>query len=101
MCATAGHRDTHPKRALTAGLDEAIRRLHQDREVRRQPVGVVRDQSFEPVFRRLDLFVVMEAGTHLPVMGATVQRRVADAIDRMLGLAIAEVNVFVSEVAFA
>jgi uncharacterized alkaline shock family protein YloU len=50
---------------------------------------------------RLDLFVVMEAGTHLPVMGAAVQRRVADAIDRMLGLAIAEVNVFVSEVIFA
>jgi uncharacterized alkaline shock family protein YloU len=50
---------------------------------------------------RLDLFVVMEAGTHLPVMGAAVQRRVADAIDRMLGLAIAEVNVFVSEVVFS
>jgi uncharacterized alkaline shock family protein YloU len=50
---------------------------------------------------RLDVFVVMEAGTQLPVMGATVQRRVADAIDRMLGLAIAEVNVFVSEVVFS
>jgi len=50
---------------------------------------------------RLDLFVVMEAGTQLPVMGAAVQSRVADAIDRMLGLAIAEVNVLVSEVIFA
>jgi uncharacterized alkaline shock family protein YloU len=30
-----------------------------------------------------------------------VQTRVADAIDRMLGLAIAEVNVFVSEVVFS
>ena len=51
--------------------------------------------------RKRDHYVVMDAGTHLPVMGAEVQRRVADAIDRMLGLAIAEVNVFVSEVIFA
>ena len=49
---------------------------------------------------RLDLYVVMTAGTELPAMGAEVQRRVADAIDRMLGLGIAEVNVSVSEVVF-
>jgi len=49
---------------------------------------------------RLDLYVVMATGTELPPMGAEVQRRVADAIDKMLGLEIAEVNVFVSEVVF-
>lgn len=48
----------------------------------------------------LDLWIVMEAGANLPVIGASVQRRVADAIDRMLGLQLAEVNVYVSEVVF-
>ena len=48
----------------------------------------------------LDLYVVMASGTELPPMGAEVQRRVADAIAKMLGLEIAEVNVFVSEVVF-
>ena len=49
---------------------------------------------------RLDLWIVMEAGGNVPVVGAEVQRRVADAIDRMLALRVAEVNVFVSEVVF-
>lgn len=50
---------------------------------------------------QLDLYVVMEAGTDLPQMGSAVQRRVADAIERQLGIGLHEVNVFVSEVAFA
>jgi uncharacterized alkaline shock family protein YloU len=74
-------------------LDRILRRPAAHRGVR---VELLDDDRL-----RLDLFVVMEAGTHLPVMGATVQNRVADAIDRMLGLAIAEVNVFVSEVVFS
>ena len=49
----------------------------------------------------LSLYVVMESGGNVPVVGAEVQRRVADAIDRMLALRVEEVNVFVSEVAFA
>jgi uncharacterized alkaline shock family protein YloU len=71
--------------------------------IRRRPAAHrgVRVELLDDDRLRLDLYVVMEAGTHLPVMGATVQRRVADAIDRMLGLAIAEVNVFVSEVIFS
>ncbi len=74
-------------------LDRILRRPAAHRGVR---VELLDDDRLQ-----LDLFVVMEAGTHLPVMGATAQRRVADAIDRMLGLAIAEVNVFVSEVVFS
>jgi uncharacterized alkaline shock family protein YloU len=74
-------------------LDRILRRPAAHRGVR---VELLDDDRL-----RLDVFVVMEAGTQLPVMGATVQRRVADAIDRMLGLAIAEVNVFVSEVVFS
>lgn len=50
---------------------------------------------------KLDLHVVIQAGADVPHMGADVQRRVADAIDKMLGLELAEVNVYVSEVVFA
>ena len=74
-------------------LDRILRRPAAHRGVR---VELLPDDRL-----KLDLYVVMDAGTHLPVMGAEVQRRVADAIDRMLGLAIAEVNVFISEVIFA
>jgi uncharacterized alkaline shock family protein YloU len=74
-------------------LDRILRRPAAHRGVR---VELLSDDRL-----KLDVHVVMEAGTHLPVMGAEVQRRVADAIDRMLGLATAEVNVFVSEVVFA
>lgn len=49
---------------------------------------------------RLDVHVVMEAGADVPRMGAEVQQRIADAIDKMLGLPVAEVNVFVNEVVF-
>jgi uncharacterized alkaline shock family protein YloU len=49
---------------------------------------------------RLDLWIAMEAGGNVPAVGAEVQRRVADAIDRMLDLRVSEVNVFVSEIVF-
>lgn len=49
---------------------------------------------------RLDVWIVMEAGTDLPATGAAVQRRVADAIERMLGLTVRELNVYISEVVF-
>lgn len=49
---------------------------------------------------RIDLWIVMEAGANVAAVGAEVQRRVADAITRMLGLQLSAVNVFVSEVVF-
>ena len=49
---------------------------------------------------RLDLFIVVEAGGSVQAIGAEVQRRVVDAVDRMLDLRVAEVNVLVSEVVF-
>jgi len=49
---------------------------------------------------RLDLYIVVEAGGSVQGIGAEVQRRVVDAVDRMLDLRIAEVNVLVSEVVF-
>lgn len=48
----------------------------------------------------IDLWIVMVAGANVAAMGAEVQRSVGDAIRRMLGLPLAAVNVFVSEVVF-
>jgi len=73
-------------------LERIVRRSHAHRGVRVE----LRDDSLY-----LNLYVVMESGGNVPVVGAEVQRRVADAIDRMLALRVEEVNVFVSEVVFA
>jgi uncharacterized alkaline shock family protein YloU len=50
---------------------------------------------------QIDMHVVMDSGADLPQMGAEVQRRVARAIEKMLGLELTEVNVYVNEVVFA
>ena len=73
-------------------FDRIVRRSHAHRGVR---VEMIDDAL------RLSLYVVMELGGNVPAVGAEVQQRVADAIDRMLALRVEEVNVFVSEVAFA
>ncbi len=49
---------------------------------------------------RIDLWIVMESGANVAAVGAEVQGAVGDAIRRMLGLPLAAVNVFVSEVVF-
>jgi uncharacterized alkaline shock family protein YloU len=49
---------------------------------------------------KLDVHLVMDSGHGVPQVGGAVQSRVADAIDRMLGLPIAEVNVLIGEVVF-
>jgi uncharacterized alkaline shock family protein YloU len=72
-------------------IDRILRRAYAHRGVR---VELRSDEL------HLDLWVVIEAGGSVPVIGGEVQRRVADAVDRMLGLRVAEVNVFVSEVIF-
>jgi uncharacterized alkaline shock family protein YloU len=73
-------------------LERIVRRSHAHRGVSVE----LRDEALH-----LNLYVVMQSGGNVPVVGAEVQRRVADAIDRMLALRVEEVNVFVSEVAFA
>ena len=49
---------------------------------------------------RIDLWIVMEAGANVAAIGAEVQRSVGDAIRRMLGMPLAAINVFISEVVF-
>jgi uncharacterized alkaline shock family protein YloU len=73
-------------------FDRIVRRSHAHRGVRVE----MRDDALH-----LSLYVVIGSGGSVPEVGAEVQRRVADAIDRMLALRVEEVNVFVSEVAFA
>jgi uncharacterized alkaline shock family protein YloU len=72
-------------------IERIVRRSHAHRGVR---VELIDDAL------KLDAYIVMEAGGNVPAVGAEVQRRVADAIDRMLDLRVASVNVFVSEVVF-
>ncbi len=48
----------------------------------------------------LDLFIVIEHGSHVPTVAATVQQNVIDAVDKMLGLETTAVNVFVGDVSF-
>lgn len=61
----------------------------------------VKVQLREDASLDLDLWVVVIAGQSVPEVGAEVQRRVADAIERMLGLELHTINVHVSEVVFA
>lgn len=72
-------------------LERITRRAHAHRGVR---------VDFLDGALRLDVYVVVEAGGNVQAIGAEVQRRVVDAVDRMLDLSIAEVNVFISEVVF-
>jgi uncharacterized alkaline shock family protein YloU len=48
----------------------------------------------------LELFLVVDHSAHVPTVAAEVQRQVADAIDKMLGLEVRQVNVFVGDVRF-
>jgi uncharacterized alkaline shock family protein YloU len=44
--------------------------------------------------------VIVDHSAHVPTVAAEVQRQVADAIDKMLGLEVRQVNVFVGDVRF-
>ena len=79
-------------RASSQQIERILRRPAAHRGVK---VEVLPDESL-----KVDLYIVMEAGGNVPQVGGQVQREVADAIDRMLGSKITEINVFVSEVVF-
>jgi uncharacterized alkaline shock family protein YloU len=79
--------------AAGQSLERILRRSHAHRGARVE----LRDDSTLDV----DLWVVVLSGHSVPKVGAEVQQRVADAIDRMLGLEVGDINVHVSEVVFA
>jgi uncharacterized alkaline shock family protein YloU len=84
-----------------AGMDDAAARHFGD-WVRRQTahrgvrVQVESDRSIH-----LEVFITVEADAKLADVAAAVQGNVVEATERMLGLEVGEVNVFVSSVAFA
>ncbi|HEV2953234.1 MAG TPA: Asp23/Gls24 family envelope stress response protein [Candidatus Dormibacteraeota bacterium] len=49
----------------------------------------------------LELFLTVDASATVDAVAGEVQDKVIEAVSRMLGLEVAEVNVFVSSVAFA
>src|SRR5246127_2390813 len=83
-----------------AGMDEAAARHFGD-WVRRQTshrgvrVQVEADRSIH-----LEVFVTVSSEARLAEVASAVQANVVEATERMLGLEVGEVNVFVSSVSF-
>lgn len=83
------------------GMDEAAARHFGD-FVRRQAahrgvrVHIEGDRSIH-----LEVFVTVSSDARLAEVAGAVQSNVVEATERMLGLEVGEVNVFVSSVAFA
>ena len=83
----------HLLAAAGQSLERILRRSHAHRGARVELRG--------GTTLDVDLWVVMLAGNSVPKVGAEVQQRVADAVQRMLGLEVGNINVHVSEVVFA
>jgi uncharacterized alkaline shock family protein YloU len=84
-----------------AGLDEASARHFGGwikRETTHRGVRVVLDAHQEI---HLEVFLTVAASALLRDVAERVQDNVIEAVERMLGLQVAEVNVFVSSIAFA
>ncbi len=60
--------------------------------------GVRVDSSSDSL--QLDLFLVVDHSARVPAVAAEVQRQVADAIDKMLGLDVRQVNIFIGDIRF-
>jgi uncharacterized alkaline shock family protein YloU len=83
-----------------AALDQANARHFGDwikRETAHRGVRVVLD-SLRKI--HLEVFVTVSAGVNLLEVAERVQDNVIEAVERMLGLEVAEVHVFVSSIAF-
>ena len=82
-------------------VDEANARHFGDwikRETAHRGVRVVLDTEQK---LHLDVFLTVDSGAILRDVAERVQDNVIEAVQRMLGLEVAEVNVFVSSIAFA
>ena len=84
-----------------AGLDQANARHFGDwikRETAHRGVRVMLDSQRK---LHLEVFLTVAAGVSLREVAERVQDNVIEAVERMLGLEVAEVNVFVSSIAFS
>ena len=73
---------------LVSGMSRLVGRDDPSRGVRLRVRG-------EQVY--LDVHVVVEQGADLVRVGNQIQREVAQAIDKMVGLPVAEINVYVQD----
>lgn len=65
------------------------------REVPRQGVALtVRDNTVSA-----DLYIVVNAGVDIVEVGSAVQEEVASALEKMVGMQVREVNVYIQDVA--
>ncbi len=65
MRACPGRRHQSLHRALATALHRGVRRLHEDREIRRDPVGLLPRNAGQPVAFGLDLFALVEDVRHV------------------------------------
>lgn len=76
----------------SGGLVSGMSRLvHRDDPTRGIKLRVKGDHVY------MDIHVVVEQGADLVRVGSQIQRDVAQAIDKMVGLPVAEINVFVQD----
>jgi uncharacterized alkaline shock family protein YloU len=82
------------------GMDDPSAHHFRDflkRETAHRGVRVVLDAEHKI---HLELFLTVESGAVLREVAERVQQNVIEAVERMLGLEVAEVDVFVSSIAF-
>jgi len=83
-----------------AGMDETAARHFGDWVRRQTAHRGVRSRS-RPIARSTSRFSSRRFGGQAAEVASAVQANVVEATERMLGLEVGEVNVFVSSVAFA
>jgi uncharacterized alkaline shock family protein YloU len=84
-----------------AGMDEQNARHFGDWVRRQTAHRGVRIQLDQDRTIHLEVFLTVKSDAPMAEVAQRVQANVVEAVERMLGLDVAEVNVFVSSVAFA
>jgi uncharacterized alkaline shock family protein YloU len=84
-----------------AGMDDAAARHFGDWVRRQTAHRGVRVHTEADRSIHLEVFIKVESEAKLADVASAVQANVVEATERMLGLEVGEVNVFVSSVAFA
>jgi uncharacterized alkaline shock family protein YloU len=83
-----------------AGMDQAHARHFGDWIKRQSAHDGVRVLVDSQRAIHLEVFLTVRSGAELGVVAEQVQANVVEAVERMLGLEVAEVHVFVSSIAF-
>jgi uncharacterized alkaline shock family protein YloU len=84
-----------------SGMDQAHARHFGDWIKRQSAHDGVRVMVDAQRAIHLEVFLTVRSGAELAAMAEQVQANVVEAVERMLGLEVAEVHVFVSSIAFS